>query len=320
MFTWLTRLAAAGALLVAVTSSGAAWPDKPIRFYVGFTAGGGSDTTARIVAEEMRQRLKVQVIIDNKPGDGGELAMGSLAAAKDGHSFLLFADESIPVPLATRHDKFRIVRDFRPLGMIGEGPYVLVAGQKAPFRTLDEFMKHAQANPLKVRYTTSGSGTQPHLIGEYLSKLFQLGMIHVPSRGTGSAVNELLDGNVPLAIVGLANVLPRLASKELVVLAVASAAREPRLPDVPTLDEKLVPGFVVVRRYGLVAPKSVPADGAARLVTALESSLGDSDLRAKFAALGLTPRYAPEAQYVAKLREEESRWAKFIEKYRLRVD
>lgn len=304
-------------LVASAAPPAAAWPDKPIRLHIGFQAGGTSDAIARYLGNELKQRLGVQVIIDNNPGNSGARALEAVATARDSHNFLIYSDEFLTVPLVDKTAKFRVLRDLSPIAQVTEGTYVLVAGPKAPFGSITEFVKHARANPGKMKFSSSGTGTMSHMIGDYLTTSLKLGMTFVPTRGDGGAVNELIDGNLHLVISGYAPVAQSIAQKQLFPLAITAATRDKTLPDVPTLDETIAKGIVIPRRYGIVGPKNLPDGVVDQLTKAIASVVEDPDLRRRLEANGLHPRFTDGKAYGEKLGVEEARWRKFIEKRRL---
>jgi tripartite-type tricarboxylate transporter receptor subunit TctC len=310
------------ALALAVTAAPAfAWPDKPLRFYVGFSAGGSADRVARLFAETVKQQFgDLQIIIDNQPGDSGAHAIAAMLAANDNHTFLLHNDELLTVPLVKRDAGYDTLRDLKPVAMLAEGSYVAAVGTKAPFGTFDAFAQHARANPGKVTYVTVGKWTKLHLIGEYISRQLKLGMVHVDTRGSGVSVNDLIDGKIHMAFVGMPPLIRSLRSGELTALAVTTPTRDPRLPQTPTLKEVGLPDFASHQRFGLLAPRSMPDALIDRLSVAAATALADARLRAELEELGLVARPSTPDEYRAILANVTERWRKMIVEHGLSVD
>jgi tripartite-type tricarboxylate transporter receptor subunit TctC len=318
----LRRLAVAVSLLsVAFSAPALAWPDKPLRIIVGFAAGGGSDRIARYYAEALRHQFnESQIIIDNRPGETGGLAVDALKAATDNHTVMVYPDEFLTVPLVNKAARYRTLRDLKPVTLLGESTAVLVVGSKAPFGTFESFAQYARANPGKVTYATSGKGSKFNLVGELVSHALKLGMTHVNTRGQGMTVNDLVDGQLHMAILGLPPIMRGLRAGELTALAVAGSARDPRLPNTPTLEELGLRGFTTQARFGLVAPKSMPDDLVERLAEASARALADPKLRAQFEEAGIAAHPLTPKQYGDSIAQVIGIWEKLISDNSLTVD
>ena len=320
MLTYVKRTILA-LLIVAFESQLAfAWPDKPIRLFIGFQAGGGSDNVGRLIAEELRQHLGTRVVIDNRPGESGLLAIEAVRQATDDHTLLLFTHEFITLPLVNKNAKFETTRDFRAISLVAEGPYVFVSGSKAPFKSFNEFVAYSRANPGKLRYATSGVGTQLHLIGEYVTRKLGLALTHLPTRGGGGAANDLLDGKVNLAVLGATPIMHGVHDGKLHPLAVTTSARVPQFPNTPTLAEVGITDFVIFQRYGLVAPRNMPDAVVNRIAKVVSAAVMEEEFREKLAEFGLRPRVSTPADYQFELQDGERRWARMVKEYDLKVD
>jgi tripartite-type tricarboxylate transporter receptor subunit TctC len=249
------RIVLSAAAFAGWPAAGFGWPERPLKIVVGFQAGGGSDVIARLLAERLRPQLGgATVIVENKPGAAGMLAAEAVLGAHDGHSLLMLSDSLLTSSLTNRRVRYQPLRDFKPVGLACEGPLVVLAAERAPFRDFASFVAYAQANPGKVNYVTAGLGGQQHLTAEYISAALKLQMTHVPMRGGSQATQDLLGGQVEAAVLGIGPTLPHIRSGKLVALAVTAPARAAALPDVPTLLEFGLEGFAVMQWFGLAAP------------------------------------------------------------------
>jgi tripartite-type tricarboxylate transporter receptor subunit TctC len=267
------QLLAAGLVLAAPALALAQdYPIKPIRIVVPVPAGGAADTLARIIGERLTAKLGQPVIVDNRVGANGNIGAEYVAsAAPDGYTLLL----SPPGPLAINKSLYKKLSydsdGFVPISVIAANPNVLLVHPKVPAKTLQEFIAYAKANPDKLNYASSGSGSTTHLAGELLKQVSGLRITHVPYKGGPPAYSDLLGGQVEMMFQGLATAMPQILDGKVRVLAVGSAKRHPALPDVPTLAESL-PGFVSVSWTGLVAPPKTPA----AIVNKLQATIADA--------------------------------------------
>ena len=268
-----------------------AWPQRPLRVVVGFQAGGTGDVVARLVGERLGPLLASSIVIENKPGASGVTAANSVRTSEDDHTLLMVSDTYVVTPLINRSAGFNMGRDFKLVGIVAEGPHVVVAAKDAPFKTFEQFAKYARSAAIGVDYATSGFGHPQHLIGEYLASKLPARLVHLPTRGGSAAVNEVLAGTLKLAILGLGPTLQLIQDGRLVSLAVSTAQRVPALPDVPTLMELGFKDFSAPQWLGLVAPRTL-SDERVRFVSAeLAKAVADPTMRQRFEALGFVPLF-----------------------------
>ncbi|MBS0538287.1 MAG: tripartite tricarboxylate transporter substrate binding protein [Proteobacteria bacterium] len=310
------------ALLLSVlcTAPAFAWPDKPVRIVVGFQAGGSTDVVARIIADKLRSQFAgASFVVENKPGANGQIAAGVVLNAHDNHTLLLMGDGAVISPLISKSQKDTIP-DLKLISTLCEGTVVVLAPPSSPFKDFAGFVAYARANPNKISYVSSGIGNPQHLVGEYLAGELKLDIVHVPSRGGGQAVTELVGGQMQLGILGLGPTLPHIKSGNLRALAVTVDKRMPQLPDVPTLAELGVKDFTVSQWYGLAAPKDMPDAIVAQLATAVATALDDPAIRQRFDEVGFAARASTPAAFNDKVRAESAKWKRLIDARGLKVD
>jgi tripartite-type tricarboxylate transporter receptor subunit TctC len=303
------------ASVFAVAQGGPAaaeYPDKPIRLIVGFVPGGGTDVSARIVAQRLSTILKQQIVIENKPGASGLIAADMVSKAEpDGYTLLLANMQSsvaAPYVLPTTFDP---IKDFTPVRYIGTVPNVLVINPtRHDYKTVQDLVKAARAKPGGLTYASSGMGSPQHLTAARFSQIEKVEMVHVPYKGSGQAVADLLGGQVDLNFDTLPGVIGQIQAGKLRPLAVTSAERSPRLPDVPTLVEAGVKGVDVVQWYAVLAPGKLPAPILDRLDQALAQTLKDPEVRAKLADQGMDVGGGPDTPAAFRTYVEDE-WAKY---------
>jgi tripartite-type tricarboxylate transporter receptor subunit TctC len=303
------------ASVFAVAQGGTAaaeYPDKPIRLIVGFVPGGGTDVSARIVAQKLSTILKQQIVIENKPGASGLIAADMVSKAEpDGYTLLLANMQSsvaAPYVLPTTFDP---IKDFTPVRYIGTVPNVLVINPtRHDYKTVQDLIKAARAKPGSLTYASSGMGSPQHLTAARFSQIEKVEMVHVPYKGSGQAVADLLGGQVDLNFDTLPGVIGQIQAGKLRPLAVTSAERSPRLPDVPTLAEAGVKGVDVVQWYAVLAPGKLPAPILDRLDQALAQTLKDPEVRAKLADQGMDVGGGPDTPAAFRTYVEDE-WAKY---------
>jgi tripartite-type tricarboxylate transporter receptor subunit TctC len=311
------RLVAA-ALFVAVAFSGGAvaqvWPEKPVRFIVGFTPGGPSDIIARALGQKLADLWGQQVVIENRPGAGGNIA-AELAAksAPDGATWLL-GNNSI---LATNQSLYRKlgydpVKDFAPVALVAVQPNILVVNPGVPANSVKELIALARAKPGQLNYASSGSGAAAHLAGELFKAMTGVDMVHIPYKGAQPALTDVISGQAQLMFATSASVIPYIKAGRLRALAVTTARRSATVPELPTLSEAGVPGFEALTWHGVVVPSATPAPLIERLNRDIVKVLRLPDLRERLESLGAelatgTPR--DFADYIAR---EIPKWEKVV--------
>jgi tripartite-type tricarboxylate transporter receptor subunit TctC len=307
-------------LLIAV-SPASAWPDRPVRLIVGFQAGGSTDVVARLLADRLRAQFNgASFIVENKPGANGMIAAEVMRNAHDGHTLLIAGDSYVLAPLLSASVKVHPLTDFKMISTICEGTVILLAAPNAPFKTFADMVAYARANPGKLNYVSSGIGNPQHLVGEYLAGELKLDMVHVPSRGGGQAVNDLVAGQIPMGILGLGPTLSHVKAGTLTPLAVTVDRRLPQLRDVPTLSELGVKNFVVAQWFGLVGPSDMPDDVAERLSKAVAGALDDAGVRKRYEEIGFMTGASTPGELRAKMQHDEGMWKKVVQERNIKID
>jgi tripartite-type tricarboxylate transporter receptor subunit TctC len=310
--TWLLVLVAA-LCCGAQTLRAEDYPSRPVTLIVPFPPGGSTTIVGRIIAEKMSEALGQQIIVDNRGGAAGTLGTRQAAgAAPDGYTILLGYSGTLSVaPSFYQNVGYDVRKDFAPIGRIGEAPSTLTVHPSFPAKTFAEFIAYAKANPDKVNYGTAGVGSLNHIAGEYLAAKTGIKITHVPYKGSGPVLTDLLGGHIPAAFAPVPTVQANIQSGNLRILAVTSAKRSSLLPDVQTIAET-VPGFEAVLRYGLLAPAGTPRPVIERLNAALKSALATDDVKQKLAVEGADPSASTPEEYGADIDREESQWSKLI--------
>lgn len=314
-------LAGAASLLGLPATAQANWPSRSIRLVVPFAPGGSSEIVARATAHELTKALGQTVYVENKPGGGGNIAMGEVARADDQHTLILGHIGTLAVnPFIYDKLPFDTNRDFKPVTLLAKVPSLYVVHPEVPARNLKEFIALVRSKPGQLNYGSAGNGSAGHLAMEYLKMAANLFLLHVPYRGTGPQLTDLLAGRLEAASVGAPAIMQFIKAGKLRCIATGSKERLPQLPDVPTVAEQGFPGFEMTQWYGLTAPASmnqahidklaVEAGKAIRSVSAKERLSADAA-----EAVGNTP--AQFAQFVA---QEQQRWKAVIARAKIKPD
>lgn len=288
------------------------WPAKSIRMIVAFPPGGPTDLVSRVIAQRLSEQLGQPVLIDNKPGAGGNIA-AEMAANAPADGYTLFYNTSAIVigPALYGKVNYDTLNDFAPVALTASVPLVLVVNPKLPVRSVKEFIDHARANPDKLNYSSSGTGTITHLASAMFSSQLGLKTQHVPYKGSAPGLVDLAAGQTQFMIDTMNTVLPYVRDGRLRALGVASLQRSALLPDVPTLAET-VPGFEAAAWQGVVVPAATQPDIVVRLNQEVNKALQHPEVRAKLAAQGADVLGGSMAEYAAYLRTEMPRWAKAV--------
>jgi len=310
--------AAASALAL---NAHAAFPDRPVKIVVPFAPGGGTDLISRTVAEGMARDLGQPVIVDNKPGAGTIIGTDFVAkAAPDGLTLLMATFAHALNPSLQPRLPYVTDRAFAPVAMIGRSPNVLVVRPDRPYKTVAELIAAARAQPGRLSYGSYGNGTSAHLAGELFKSLAKIDITHVPYKGSSPAITDLLGGQIDMMLTTVASVAQHIEGGKLRALAVTSSARSSAWPNVPTMAEAGVPGYLAESWYGLYAPTGTPREAVLRLNAAAKVAVQSEAFRKRIQEEGLVVEVgAPDAldRYV---RAEEARWKKVVTDARITVD
>jgi tripartite-type tricarboxylate transporter receptor subunit TctC len=318
-------LAAAVAVPFGLTPVGgqaqaSAYPTKPIRIIVGFAAGGGSDFIARLVAQKLTEKLGQTVIVDNKPGAGGNLAAETaLKSPPDGYTLFLTAASYTVNPNLYKLS-FDPLRDITPIVLLARGPFVVAVNPKVPAATLKDFAALAKKAPGKYTYASAGNGSIVHMVSEYFLETADIDVLHVPYRGTSPALTDTIAGQTQLVFGTVASTLPFVKSGQLKALAVTTAQRLKALPDVPTVAEAGYPSFQVTNWHGMVGPKGLADNVVTTLNKAINEALRAPGMEAHLASDGLTAAGSTPAEFKALLEAEVDRWAKVAKSRGVKAD
>lgn len=288
------------------------FPTKSIRIVCPFAPGGGSDFMARVAAAKLSERLGQAVVIDNRPGAGGILGTDiGLKAAPDGYTLLLVAG-SYTVNPALYKVNFDPIADMTPVIQLSRGGYVLCVNANVPAKTLDELLALARKAPDKLTFASSGPGGHLHVVTQYLFDMAKVKATHVPYKGTGPAINDLLAGNVDMLFAGTEALMPHVKSGKLRALAVSTATRLPAFPEIPAVAESGLPNYDVVAWHGLVAPRGVPPSIIAKLNAELNAGLKTKEMDARLEPTGVMVAGGSPEQFGALLQAEITRYGKVI--------
>lgn len=305
-------IAFAAAASMAANAALAAYPDKPIRLVVPFAPGGGTDLIARTLGAGMAKELGQTVIIDNRPGAGTIIGTDAVAkSAPDGYTLVIATFAHALNPSLQPKLPFDTEKAFAPVVLVGRGPNVLVVRADSPYKTVNDVIEAARAKSGTLTYASQGNGTSAHLAGEMFTNLAKVQMTHVPYRGAGPAITDLLGGQVDMIFGTAAAVSTFIDSGKLRALGVTTPQRSPALKDVPAIAET-VPGYVVESWYGLYAPAGTPPDVIAKLNAAAKKAAQTDDFRKKVESEGLVITAGTPAELDTYVRAEEARWRKIV--------
>ncbi len=305
--------------LAAYAGNAAAFPSRPISVMVPYAPGGATDVVARVVAQFLGVALGGTVIVENKPGGSGTIAMAAVAkAAPDGYTLMLTEITSTVVGVLVPRLSFDPVKDFSPIAVFADTPYVLVVNDKLPVKSLQELAAYAKANPGKLNYGSGGVGSGPHIAGELFKSLAQADIRHVPYKGSGPALQDLIGGQIDLLITA-APAVASLAGR-VRPLAVARTARLALLPDIPSAPETGMPGFVISNWFGLAAPRGTPPAVVQRLADAVAEVMKKPEVLEKLAATGAEPLQMGPAEARRKVQDETRKWSALIKSAGIKND
>lgn len=321
---FLSTAAAAAALGVAAPALAQtpAGSDKPIKLVVGFPPGQATDIVARLLAPQISAAFGQPVVVENKPGQGGSLALAQVAkSAPDGQTVAIAATAAMVINAHLYSSVgYDTLKDFVPAGTVAELPMLLVAHSSMPFNTFQELVAYAKKNVGALRFGSSGNGTLSHLAMELLQRETGVKMLHVPYKGSVPAMTDLAGGNLDLALDTYAAVLPHLQAKRIKLIATASNQRLPLTPDTPTIAESGLPGFASSPWLGLLYPKGTSAQIVSRLNVEVVKALADPAVVQRLRAIGAVPRPSSTGDMAVLLEKENQRWGRVVRESGAKVD
>jgi tripartite-type tricarboxylate transporter receptor subunit TctC len=309
------RGALLGALVAAAAPARAqSWPARPIRFVVPFAAGAGVlDIMARITSQHLTERLGQQVLVDNKPGAGGNVGAEIAAkAAPDGYTLLMANTALVVSPFLYARMSFDPLTDLLPVTMVNSAPLMLVVHPSLPVKSVAEFIAYAKANPGKLNYGSGGVGTTPFLATELLKSMAAFDAVHVPYKGGAPALADLVAGQLAFMVENVPGTLPLVKDGKLRALAITSRSRSPLVPELPTMAEAGVPNYEMVGWNGVFVPKGTPPEIVAKLHEALANVLRSPAVKEQMAGLGAEAIGNPQGEFAAFVKAESSRWGTII--------
>ena len=323
----MTRISRIAILLAAVLTPcgaalGQAYPAKAIRMVVGFPPGGGTDIVGRIIAQKLSDAVGQQVIVDNRGGASGQLAAEIVAkSAPDGYTIMMAHIAAIAIlPSLVSKLPYDAQKDFAPISLAAIGPNLLVVHPSVPAHTVKELIALAKAHPGQLQYASPGAGTVQHLAGELFKLQTKVDILHVPYKGSGQSIVDLIAGQVHMDFDAIPPVINYVRQGKLRAIAVTSAKRSQQLPDIPTIEESGVPGFDMSTWWGLVAPAAVGKDVVSKLAGETVKLLKQPDVREKIAFVGADPVGNSPEEFAAFIRSETEKYARIVKAANIKID
>jgi tripartite-type tricarboxylate transporter receptor subunit TctC len=288
------------------------YPSRPVRIVAGFAAGGGVDITARLIGQWLTEHLGQSFVTENRPGAGGNIGTEAVVnAAPDGYTLLLATVPNAVNASLYEKLKFNFIRDIAPVAGIIRVPMVILLNPSVPVKTVPEFIAYAKANPGKVNMASAGNGSAPHMAGELFKMMTGVNLVHIPYRGQGPALTDLLGGEVQVLFATAPGTTEYIATGKLRALAVTSAARAEVLPELPPVGD-FVPGYETSQWYGLAAPRNTAAEIVDKLNREINAAIADPGMKARLAAIGGEPLPGSPAGFGRLIAEETEKWAKVV--------
>jgi len=300
-------------ILFSISAFAQTYPSKPITMVVPQAAGGTNDIVGRLIAPAFGEAIGASVVVENRPGAGGNIGTQSVArATKDGYTLLLTINSAQAInPALYKNPGFDPINDFVPLYYIGATPYVLVSPPGSPYKTLADVISAAKKKPGELSYASAGNGTISHLLGAMLNTSAGIEMQHIPYKGVAPAINDVLGGQVPLAFASLPSALNYIKAGKLQAIAISSAKRSSAAPEIPTIAETY-PDCVGEVWVALFAPAGTPVNAVKKVQAAMDKVMATPEVREKLIAQGLDLTPAPPAKLVTLLKDELVKWAKIV--------
>jgi tripartite-type tricarboxylate transporter receptor subunit TctC len=296
------------------------WPSRIIKLEVGFPPGGGMDAAGRIVANRLSELVGQQMIVENRPGAGGRIALDALAhAPPDGYTMLITAGAPAVSGLLFDSLSFDPVHDFAPVSLVGTYPNLIVVPNNSPFAKLEDFIAFAKANPGKISWASPGVGSVPHLAGELFKQMAKIDITHVPYRGVAAgAMTDLVAGRLDMMVNTTGSLLPQVQGKQVRCLAVTSAKRFPIAPEFPTVAESGVPDYAAESWYALYVPTRTPPEIIKKMNASCVAMLKEPEIKSKYATLGISAASSTPAELAALNEGDAARWAPIIKAENIR--
>lgn len=305
---------------ICMSMTAHAYPDKPVRLVVGF-APGGSDLSARLLAQRLSEIWGQAVVVENKPGAAGNIGADFVAKAPaDGHTLLLLVNSYTINTTLYKNLNWDLIRDFAPVSRYANSPMVLVVNEKLPAKTFAEFLAYAKTNSGKLNYGSAGTGTAPHLAGEMFALRSGLSMVHIPYKGSAPSVTALLADEVQFSFGAMSAFDSMVKAGRLRPLAVTTATRFGRMPEIPTVIESGIAGFDADIWYGIVAPAKTPAAIVKKISDDIAKVVAEPEMQAKLRDRGLEPAYLDSAKTSELIKQDVSRWKEIIQRLKLTLD
>ena len=315
----LSALILAGAALAA---QAAQWPERPIRLIVPFPTGGATDVISRLIAEQAAKELDANIVVDNRTGAGGTIGTGEASRSKpDGYTLLFTTSSTHAIaPHLYTALPYKVESDFTPIAHLGDAASVLLVSPQVPARTLPELITYARAHPDELNYASSGNGTIVHLGTEAFLNQAGIAMSHVPYRGTGQAINDMLGGSIHVLLDAIPTGMPYVRSGQLRALAVTGVQRSALAPDLPTFQEAGLPGYESLTWFGLYGPAGLPDEIRDKAYAAFTKSIQDPKVQERLQNLGVDqPRSASREDFITLVKEDSLRWQGLIEKTGIQI-
>jgi len=307
---------------ISLAHAQSVYPVKPIRLIVPFTPGGVTDTSGRYIADQLSTKLGQQVVVENRPGASGNIGSYQVASAEpDGYTLLLGFDGTLVInPHVFEKISFDTVKDFSPIGKIGDAVLILVANNNFPGKTVNDMIAISKKDPQGLSYGTSGAGSSPHIAGELLKQKTGANLVHIPYKGGGQAMTDLLGGNIPLVYTAVAGANQHIKSGRLTPLAVSSFQRSSSLPDVPTFIESGIKDFELSSWVGLLAPAKTPRPVIMRLNQALNEILASTEGKERLNAMGITATVGSPEKFSEQIKFDLTRFGAIVKNANIKAE
>ncbi|TMK44234.1 MAG: tripartite tricarboxylate transporter substrate binding protein [Alphaproteobacteria bacterium] len=320
-FVGLTASALAAPTLLSSRARAADWPVKPVRVVVPFAPGGSTDITARLVSNRLQEVWGQSVVVENRPGAGGNIAADNVAHSEpDGYTIFIVGPGQATNQFLYPSLSYDPVGDFAPVTLLITQPNLMCVPNSSPAKSVQEFIAYCNANKGKVTYASSGNGTTLHLSGELFKRLAKVEMTHIPYRGGAPAINDLIPGRVDVIFDNMPSILSHVKAGSVRGLAVTTKERVAVVPDIPTIAEQGVPGFDVMSWFGFFVPAKTPQDIVARINADTNAALAHPSVKTRLEELGATPKGSTPAELANFLKSEIDKWGPVIREAKIRVD